>query len=458
MKKLISFMLVITISILYVVQIFAADTFYYIDDDWIYDIIGREYIIVDDIDFINYPQYQVNTNQTNVNSNITDEEKEKAIYDLILKGLKDKVGFGNNYIDVSHMGLTEKESSLLANTYQKVLDDYPELFYVKSGYSYQSVNGIIYQFNPKYYNITLEDIDRMTKELETEINIALAQIEGVTDPVEKALILHDYLAIHCSYNWETATNQEENYDSYNSKWNIYGALVEKDAVCQGYALAYKALMDRAGVECKIIAKEGVHGWNIIKIGENWYHVDVTWDDPVPDKKGYCNHKYFLLSDNTIKTLENKHPNWDTEAPPCNDNTYESGWWAFNDTEYPFYKKDDVFYYIKRKNYWNATIYYGKLSETGTAIANISIPWGTGIVWANNCLYYVNANNELMCYDIVNKQNIFVGKIPFFARASQDGYYTEQLDGIGLQYDKQSNMVVAFSNTNRNELCRFPLKK
>ena len=454
MKKWISFMLAITVSTLSVIKIFAADTFYYINDDWIYDIIGREYIIVDDIDFIDHSQYQANTN-----SNITTEEKEKAAYDLILKGLKEKVGLKNtnDYIDISQIGLTDKDSSLLANIYKKVLDDHPELFYAKSGYSCQSLDGMIYRFNPMYYNIAPEDIDRMMKELETEINIALAQIEGVTDPVEKAFILHDYLVIHCGYNWETATNQKNDDDFSDTKWNAYGALVKKDAVCQGYSLAYKALMDRAGIECKIISKEGVHAWNIIKIGENWYHVDVTWDDPVPDRKGYCRHKYFLLSDKTIKTAEMQHPDWDTESPACNDDKYESGW-AFNDIEYPFYRKDDIFYYVKRSDYYNATICYGKLSETGTAIANISIPWGTGVVWANDYLYYVNANNELMCYDIINKRNIFVGKIPFSARASQDGYYHEKLDYIGLRYDKPSNMIVAFSSTNRNELCRFPLKK
>ena len=68
-------------------------------------------------------------------------------------------------------------------------------------------------------------------------------------------------------------------------------------------------MNLLGVECYYVSSELMnHGWNIIKINGEYYHVDVTWDDPVLDNFGMVNHDYFLLSDNKIQ--EKEHFNWE----------------------------------------------------------------------------------------------------------------------------------------------------
>ena len=56
----------------------------------------------------------------------------------------------------------------------------------------------------------------------------------------------------------------------------YGALVQGKAVGEGYAMAYKAVCDKLGLECSIIVgrRNGVnHAWNIIKLEDSYYHVD-----------------------------------------------------------------------------------------------------------------------------------------------------------------------------------------
>lgn len=47
-------------------------------------------------------------------------------------------------------------------------------------------------------------------------------------------------------------------------------------------------------------------WNKVHIGNAWYNVDVTWDDPINDRPGHAQHTYFLLSDNVIQNLPSKH--------------------------------------------------------------------------------------------------------------------------------------------------------
>ena len=62
--------------------------------------------------------------------------------------------------------------------------------------------------------------------------------------------------------------------------NAYEALVNKRGDCFGYTLAEDVLLRRAGYETDVAYnnKENVdHSWNLVKLGNSWYHVDTTWD-------------------------------------------------------------------------------------------------------------------------------------------------------------------------------------
>jgi len=97
------------------------------------------------------------------------------------------------------------------------------------------------------------------------------------------------------------------YDSTLNKTNthnIYGALVEKQVVCEGYAKAFKYIMDELNIECILVSgvatnssgQEEAHMWNYVKLNDSWYGVDVTWDDPIIVgglSKNNIRHDYFL---------------------------------------------------------------------------------------------------------------------------------------------------------------------
>ena len=144
-------------------------------------------------------------------------------------------------------------------------------------------------------------------------------LPGMTD-LEKALVLHDYLALQTAYD-------EEAYRSGNissASYTAYGALVLGKAVCQGYSMAYRVLLERCGISTEYAASDRMgHGWTLVQLGENWYHVDVTWDDPVPDRPGRVGHTYFLLSDQAIGDREHRHVDWET-MHACTDTSYDSG--------------------------------------------------------------------------------------------------------------------------------------
>ncbi|MBR1865451.1 MAG: hypothetical protein IJ801_02980 [Lachnospiraceae bacterium] len=149
-----------------------------------------------------------------------------------------------------------------------------------------------------YLNQTpIPDSQERAKELYEVIRQVMdTQItDGMTD-YEKELTLHDYLVTHCTYSENVI--QSPDSDIYRA----YGALVNGDAVCNGYAEALKLLLDCAGVPSEFVTGTagGVeHAWNLVKLGDEWYHMDATWDDPLPDGGEQVVHPYFNVSDEVI---------------------------------------------------------------------------------------------------------------------------------------------------------------
>ena len=90
-------------------------------------------------------------------------------------------------------------------------------------------------------------------------------------------------------------------------------MVEGHGVCHDYTMAFGYLTARMGFETYyvygyankvgVVTKGKDHAWNIIKLENNYYHVDCTWDDPTGGNN-IPKYKYFLKSDDTLKSLRN----------------------------------------------------------------------------------------------------------------------------------------------------------
>lgn len=143
----------------------------------------------------------------------------------------------------------------------------------------------------------------MATELEQKIGQIMGGINSTMGDYEKELYLHDYLVKNCEYDSEALTNED-----FANAHTAYGAIVEGKAVCEGYARAMQLLLSRAGVDAYVIAGTtidslgitGKHMWNVVKIDSGWYHLDVTWDDPISTTKDRAlRHSYFNLTDEEI---------------------------------------------------------------------------------------------------------------------------------------------------------------
>jgi len=132
----------------------------------------------------------------------------------------------------------------------------------------------------EYVNLQVKDI--IEKQKITETDSAYQRIK----------LVHDYIV------------ENVEYDSSLIHENAYSALKDKTSTCQGYSLLFYKMLTEVGIPCRYITGTGInekdtgpHGWNIVKIGDLWYNVDVTWDDPIYTDPSYKSKEicrdYFL---------------------------------------------------------------------------------------------------------------------------------------------------------------------
>lgn len=119
-------------------------------------------------------------------------------------------------------------------------------------------------------------------------------------PEQKIRAIHDHIV--SSYRYELG---DENRSVGDYSVHSPRALLEnKCGVCQGYASLFHKMATEAGIETKLIvgvagdgkSKSQNHIWNMVKLDDAWYHVDTTWDDPLPDVAGRILHQYYLRGD------------------------------------------------------------------------------------------------------------------------------------------------------------------
>lgn len=128
--------------------------------------------------------------------------------------------------------------------------------------------------------------------------------------IEAVKALHDYLVLELKYD----------VDFQSVSHSPEGVVKNQRAVCDGYARTMRLLLMMTGIESKIVSGTAggeSHAWNLVRMEDGWYHVDVTWDDPLPDVEGKVGYLYFLKND---RDMAKTHA-WKSEIS-CTGNNYQ----------------------------------------------------------------------------------------------------------------------------------------
>lgn len=126
------------------------------------------------------------------------------------------------------------------------------------------------------FKLKWKENQKQTKEVNKKVKQILKELDLEKDSnYIKVKKIHDYIIDNVSY------------DNSLTCFTTYDALFKGEATCQGYMLLSYKMLTEAGVDTKCIDGIGIsqgvtenHGWNIVKLGDKWYNLDATWDDPV----------------------------------------------------------------------------------------------------------------------------------------------------------------------------------
>jgi transglutaminase/protease-like cytokinesis protein 3 len=135
---------------------------------------------------------------------------------------------------------------------------------------------------------------------------------------EKERTIHDWMIEWAHYDIE-ANNQAPDARSNPENDNPYGLLIDREAICTGYAGTFQLFMDLLDIECLTV--EGAaylstndHAWNMVRLDGEWYCVDLTWNDPTleSDAEAWDYHMFFNVTSDYMRETEHI---WDDEDTP-----------------------------------------------------------------------------------------------------------------------------------------------
>ena len=212
----------------------------------------------------------------------------------------------NIYYTIINSGM-ENFTFYCPDTYETCLDDVKDIAYNKTVLSnindfvhpYNSFNQIETSFD-SLGEINIKVIHNYTEEMEIILDYKVDEIikNKITDDmdtVNKIRIIHDYIVNNTKYD---QNRSDKNIFEYKSN-NAYGVLIEGYGICSGYTDSMMLFLEKLNIKSYKVSSEN-HVWNKVFINNNWYNLDLTWDDPVnSDGSDSLEHTFFLVNDDEM---------------------------------------------------------------------------------------------------------------------------------------------------------------
>lgn len=184
------------------------------------------------------------------------------------------------------------------------------------------INNYVHPYNGfKHIETEYDNYGKITITIQKNYTESeIAEIEQALDKIEQNVIkenasteenikaAHDYIIVNSKYDIERRNNSILTYKSDLA----YGPLLQGYSICSGYTDAMQLILERLNVENFKVTSEN-HIWNAVKLNNIWYHLDLTWDDPIvefgPD---VLSHNYYLISTHELLALDVTEHTFDQE--------------------------------------------------------------------------------------------------------------------------------------------------
>lgn len=328
-----------------------------------------------------------------------------ALYDSIYQDLIDC----KESIDVEKYDLYEEDVMWV---FSAVVNNNPDLFYIGDQFGYGAYSSGKVVYIVPQYKYSGSSLATARADYNARLDTIAARFDYLSD-VEAVVAVNDYLATHYEY------------DSYGLSFGIdyairdaYTMLLEKRGVCQAYALLFTAIMDRLDINStSVVSVPMNHQWNLVELDGEWYHIDVTWDDPTGVPSGYTYHDYMLHSDIAMSSSFG-HYDWiriDNKSEQCTSTLYDD--WSWTETNTQLTPHNNKWYYA---NNTADGIEIVEISSEGRRVVHtqkdIWNVWDnpnyvytnslTTSTWYGNWMLY-HSQDKLYCYDTVLNKTFYL---------------------------------------------------
>ena len=166
--------------------------------------------------------------------------------------------------------------------------------------SYDDYGKVTLKIEHIYSNNDIKLINAKVKEIEKEIwNSSMSNEDKIKE-------VHNYIINNSKYDKDRSDNNIVKYKSDTA----YGSLLEGYSLCGGYTDAMELFLEDMGIKSYKISSEN-HVWNAVNLNNAWYHLDLTWDDPITtDGSDILEYNFFLITTSELSELEGEQHNYD----------------------------------------------------------------------------------------------------------------------------------------------------
>jgi len=267
--------------------------------------------------------FNTHFSSNNTKVNITDTNKYYRDYDfLFVQNISDKTPSNyqdllNVYYTVINSGKDEYTFYCPRNEYKDCITDVESIANDQTLLS--NINNYVHPYNSFSHietefdnlgkvTITIErhyskdDIEKINKKVDEIYNEIY---NDNISPYDNIKAFHDYIINNTKYD---SDRSDKNIIKYRSDI-AYGPLFEGYAICGGYTDLMELFLEKMELKSFRVSSH-MHIWNVVKIKDKWYHIDLTWDDPVlSDGTDSILHDYMLIDTNKLLELEKTQHNF-----------------------------------------------------------------------------------------------------------------------------------------------------
>ena len=182
--------------------------------------------------------------------------------------------------------------------YNNCLDDLKKLIDEKN--TIADINNFVHPFNSfNSVNIDYTNSGKITiknKKVYTDEEVTFIKNLNNYDKIKS---FHDHIVNITKYDNKFS---KESYTAYD-------LLVSGESICGGYSDVMSIYLHILGIQNYKINSSN-HVWNLVNLDGVWYHLDVTWDDPVYEDNNYLIHNFFLIPTDELYKLDSVEHNFD----------------------------------------------------------------------------------------------------------------------------------------------------